>query len=124
MKRGSLVQLHPDTSVDELTDEGLVAACATGDRAARALLFERHVDAVHRFINAALHVAAKHNDDPVKVEAEKKRREPRADDYVTYDDAKPSSVELPGHVHKFLKRATTDQWRLILDMAPLRSSRR
>jgi RNA polymerase sigma-70 factor (ECF subfamily) len=50
MKRGSLVQLHPDTSVDELTDEGLVAACATGDRAARALLFERHVDAVHRFI--------------------------------------------------------------------------
>ena len=50
MKRGSLIQLHPEVSVDELTDEGLAAACATGDRAARALLFERHVDAVHRFI--------------------------------------------------------------------------
>ena len=50
MKRGSLVQLHPDAAVEDLTDEGLVAACATGDRAARALLFERHVDPVHRFI--------------------------------------------------------------------------
>jgi len=50
MKRGTLVQLHPESSVGELTDEGLVAACATGDRAARGLLFERHVDAVHRFI--------------------------------------------------------------------------
>ena len=36
--------------VADLTDEGLVAACATGDRAARALLFERHVDTVHRFV--------------------------------------------------------------------------
>jgi len=51
MKRGTLVQLHPDTRVDELTDAGLVAACATGDRAARALLFERHVDTVHRFVS-------------------------------------------------------------------------
>jgi RNA polymerase sigma factor (sigma-70 family) len=50
MKPGSLTQLHPKTSVADLTDEGLVAACATGDRAARALLFERHVDAVHRFV--------------------------------------------------------------------------
>lgn len=50
MKRGQLVQLHPAVSVEALTDEGLVAACATGDRAARALLFERHVDAVHRFV--------------------------------------------------------------------------
>lgn len=50
MKRGELVQLRPDPKVADLTDEGLVAACATGDRAARALLFERHVDAVHRFV--------------------------------------------------------------------------
>ena len=50
MKPGTLVQLRPDASVADLTDEGLVAACAKGDRAARALLFERHVDAVHRFI--------------------------------------------------------------------------
>ena len=47
---GQLVQLRPRTSVDDLTDEGLAAACATGDRAARTLLFERHVDAVHRFV--------------------------------------------------------------------------
>jgi RNA polymerase sigma-70 factor (ECF subfamily) len=50
MKRGTLVQLHPDKRVEDLTDAGLVAACATGDRAARSLLFERHVDAVHRFV--------------------------------------------------------------------------
>jgi RNA polymerase sigma-70 factor (ECF subfamily) len=47
---GKLIRLRPDVRGDDLTDEGLVAACATGDRAARALLFERHVDAVHRFI--------------------------------------------------------------------------
>lgn len=51
MKRGQLIQLRPDAHVDELSDEGLVAACARGDRTARALLFERHVYAVHRFIS-------------------------------------------------------------------------
>lgn len=51
MKRGQLVQLRPDARVEDLTDEGLVAACATDDRAARALLFERHVYAVHRFVS-------------------------------------------------------------------------
>lgn len=50
MKRGVLLQLRPEARADELTDAGLVAACATGDRAARALLFERHVDAIHRFV--------------------------------------------------------------------------
>lgn len=49
-RRGQIVQLRAEARVEELTDEGLVAACATGDRAARALLFERHVDSVHRFI--------------------------------------------------------------------------
>ncbi len=34
----------------EISDPGLVAACAAGDRTARALLFERHVDAIHRFV--------------------------------------------------------------------------
>lgn len=48
--RGQLIRLHPEPRVDELTDEGLVAACATADRTARALLFERHVEAVHRFV--------------------------------------------------------------------------
>lgn len=48
---GKLIQLRPDARPEELSDEGLVAACATGDRVARSLLFERHVDAVHRFIS-------------------------------------------------------------------------
>jgi RNA polymerase sigma-70 factor (ECF subfamily) len=48
--RGELVRLHPETQNEDLTDEGLVAACATADRAARALLFARHVDSVHRFV--------------------------------------------------------------------------
>ncbi len=34
----------------ELSDEALLAACATGDRGARAALFERHVELLHRFI--------------------------------------------------------------------------
>jgi RNA polymerase sigma-70 factor (ECF subfamily) len=51
MKRGQLLQLRPDARVEDLTDEGLVAACATDDRAARALLFERYVYAVHRFVS-------------------------------------------------------------------------
>lgn len=55
-KRGELIELHPSRAarggaqVNDITDPGLVAACAAGDRAARALLFERHVDAVHRFV--------------------------------------------------------------------------
>lgn len=48
--RGQLIALRPEARVADLTDEGLVAACATGDRAARAILFERFVDAVHRFV--------------------------------------------------------------------------
>lgn len=45
-----VAQLRAPASAGELSDAGLLAACATGDRAARALLFERYVDAVHRFI--------------------------------------------------------------------------
>lgn len=48
--RGTLIRLHPEARDEDLTDEGLVAACATDDRAARALLFERYVDVVHRCI--------------------------------------------------------------------------
>jgi RNA polymerase sigma factor (sigma-70 family) len=50
VKKGELVQLRPDARIEEMTDGGLVAACAAGDRTARALLFERHVDAIHRFV--------------------------------------------------------------------------
>ena len=52
MKRGELIELHPARAVrdEDLSDPGLIAACAAGDRTARALLFERHVDAIHRFV--------------------------------------------------------------------------
>jgi RNA polymerase sigma-70 factor (ECF subfamily) len=49
MKHGKLVALPVPVRLT-LSDQGLVAACATGDRAARSQLFERHVDAVYRFI--------------------------------------------------------------------------
>ncbi len=50
-KKGQLIQLRPDARVEEMSDAGLVAACAAEDRTARALLFERHVDAIHRFVS-------------------------------------------------------------------------
>lgn len=50
MKKGQLIQLRPEARVEEMSDAGLVAACAAADRTARALLFERHVDALHRFV--------------------------------------------------------------------------
>jgi len=45
---------RPSADLAELGDEGVVAACATGDAVARAALFERHVDAIHRFTNRML----------------------------------------------------------------------
>jgi len=49
--KGRLIPLHrPVPHSDAISEDGVVAACATGDRAARAMLFERHVDAVHRFV--------------------------------------------------------------------------
>jgi RNA polymerase sigma-70 factor (ECF subfamily) len=50
MKRGHLLQLRPAVAVEELSDDGLAAACATGDRVAQGLLFERHADAIYRFV--------------------------------------------------------------------------
>jgi RNA polymerase sigma factor (sigma-70 family) len=51
-RRGQLVPLRR-AAADEggISDNGVLAACATGDRVARALLFERHVDAVARFVS-------------------------------------------------------------------------
>ncbi|MGE0870990.1 MAG: RNA polymerase sigma factor [Kofleriaceae bacterium] len=45
-----IVQLRPQLRDEQLGDEALLAACATGDRSACALLFERYVTSVHRFI--------------------------------------------------------------------------
>jgi RNA polymerase sigma factor (sigma-70 family) len=49
-RAGELVLLRPEVTVEEMSDAGLVAACAASDRTACALLFERHVTAVHRFV--------------------------------------------------------------------------
>jgi RNA polymerase sigma-70 factor (ECF subfamily) len=46
----AIIELHPMTGSDEISDRGLVAGCAAGDRSACTLLFERHVDAIHRFV--------------------------------------------------------------------------
>jgi RNA polymerase sigma-70 factor, ECF subfamily len=46
-----VIQLRREgLEVAEFSDEALIAGCATGDRASRAALFERHVGGVHRFI--------------------------------------------------------------------------
>ena len=50
MKKAPLIQLRPAAATGEMSDAGLVAACAAADRTARSLLFERHVDAVFRFV--------------------------------------------------------------------------
>jgi RNA polymerase sigma-70 factor, ECF subfamily len=50
MRYGQLVRLRPVDAVEDVGDEGLAAACATGDRAAQSLMFFRHVDAVYRFV--------------------------------------------------------------------------
>jgi RNA polymerase sigma-70 factor (ECF subfamily) len=46
-----IIELRPQAAGDALSDAGLAAAVVAGDRAARAQLFERHVDAVHRFVS-------------------------------------------------------------------------
>ena len=57
--RGVVIPLRrPGTDLTDLGDEAVVAACATGDAIARAALFERHVDAVHRFVSRLWNDAA------------------------------------------------------------------
>lgn len=53
MKRGQLIQLRPAASSDDLGDDALAAACATGDRAAQSLVYERHAAALYRFVSRA-----------------------------------------------------------------------
>jgi RNA polymerase sigma factor (sigma-70 family) len=51
-RRGVVIPIRrPGTDLADLGDEAVLAACATGDAIARAALFERHVDAVHRFVS-------------------------------------------------------------------------
>jgi RNA polymerase sigma-70 factor, ECF subfamily len=50
-RRGQVIALRQGgTKIEDLGDDALIAAVATGDRAARTLLFERYLPAVHRFI--------------------------------------------------------------------------
>jgi RNA polymerase sigma-70 factor (ECF subfamily) len=50
-----IIPLHrPSADLADLGDAAVVAACATGDGVARAALFERHVDAIHRFTSRML----------------------------------------------------------------------
>jgi RNA polymerase sigma-70 factor (ECF subfamily) len=51
VNRAELIQLRVRVDVEELSDEAIVAACATGDRVARGILFERYFTAVHRFVD-------------------------------------------------------------------------
>ena len=67
IKKGQLLQLRPEARVDEMSDVGLVAACAAADRTARALLFERHVDAIHRFVGRMRGSDADSVDDAVQM---------------------------------------------------------
>jgi RNA polymerase sigma-70 factor (ECF subfamily) len=49
--KAPVIELRPVPANNEsLSDDALIAACGTGDRAARALLFERYLVIVHRFI--------------------------------------------------------------------------
>lgn len=52
MMPGRLIQLRPaaQAQASDLTDEGLAAACATGDRVACGIVFDTHADAVNRFL--------------------------------------------------------------------------
>jgi RNA polymerase sigma factor (sigma-70 family) len=51
-ERGRVIPLRREgVDLAEISDEALIAGCATGDRGARAVLFERHVSAIHRFIS-------------------------------------------------------------------------
>jgi RNA polymerase sigma-70 factor (ECF subfamily) len=55
VKLGQLIELRPRASLDALSDEALAAACATNDPVAQSVLYERHVDAVHRFVERMHH---------------------------------------------------------------------
>jgi len=64
---GHLVPIRREgVHIEEMSDNALVAACATGDRAARAALFERHVDALHRFLSRMTATDAASLDDLVQ----------------------------------------------------------
>ncbi|HEY4182065.1 MAG TPA: sigma-70 family RNA polymerase sigma factor [Kofleriaceae bacterium] len=48
--RTDIVELRPKAGLDRMTDEGLMAAVAAGDRVACGELFDRYVDELHRFV--------------------------------------------------------------------------
>ncbi len=58
-KKGQLLPLRrTDSSAAELTDDALLAACAVGDSSALGALYDRHEQAVRRFLARVAHAAA------------------------------------------------------------------
>ena len=63
-----LSELRPvPADAGEISDRALLAACATGDRAAHAMLFDRHCDLVFAFLARMLGSASPDVDDLVQV---------------------------------------------------------
>lgn len=66
-KQGKLLPLRRvDGVTEEMSDEALIAACAVGERAALGALFDRHADAVYRFVSRAATTSASDADDLVQ----------------------------------------------------------
>jgi len=66
-KQGKLLPLRRvDGVTEEMSDEALIAACAVGERAALGALFDRHADAVYRFVSRATTTSASDADDLVQ----------------------------------------------------------
>lgn len=63
-----------EAKTENLSDEALVAACATGDRAALGALFDRHNERVLRFAARMLGSSAPEVDDVVQLTFETVRR--------------------------------------------------
>jgi RNA polymerase sigma-70 factor (ECF subfamily) len=59
--------VHGDGTPHEMTDEALLAACATGDGAALGALFDRHSEALYRFASRFAGISEADLDDLVSV---------------------------------------------------------
>lgn len=66
-KEGKLLPLRRvDGVAEEMSDEALIAACVVGERAALGALFDRHADAVYRFVSRAATTSSGDVDDLVQ----------------------------------------------------------
>jgi RNA polymerase sigma factor (sigma-70 family) len=66
--RGKVLPLRRHASgPSEMSDEALVAACGVGDSPALGMLFDRHHDAVYRFLSRLVRATAAEADDLVQI---------------------------------------------------------